>query len=69
MVTITDMAEQKIKELMAEEKDTVGLRIYVRGGGCGWCHAGLRIAENPDPSRRRDRCGRKHAERHLLPAG
>lgn len=34
MVTITDMAEQKIKELMVEEKDTVGLRIYVRGGGC-----------------------------------
>jgi iron-sulfur cluster insertion protein len=28
------MAEQKIKELMQEEKDTVGLRIYVRGGGC-----------------------------------
>lgn len=34
MVTITPMAEQKIKELMQEEKDTVGLRIYVRGGGC-----------------------------------
>jgi iron-sulfur cluster insertion protein len=34
MVTITSMAEQKIKELMQEEKDTVGLRIYVRGGGC-----------------------------------
>jgi len=28
------MAEQKIKDLMQEEKDTVGLRIYVRGGGC-----------------------------------
>ena len=34
MVTITDMAERKIKEMMAEEQDTVGLRIYVRGGGC-----------------------------------
>ncbi len=34
MITITPVAEQKIKELMAEEKDTVGLRIYVRGGGC-----------------------------------
>jgi iron-sulfur cluster insertion protein len=34
MVTITAMAEQKIRELMQEEKDTVGLRIYVRGGGC-----------------------------------
>ena len=34
MVNITPVAEQKIKELMAEEKDIVGLRVYVRGGGC-----------------------------------
>ena len=34
MVTITAVAEQKIKELMMEEKDVVGLRVYVRGGGC-----------------------------------
>lgn len=34
MVTITAMAEQKIKELIVEEKDAVGLRIYVKGGGC-----------------------------------
>jgi len=34
MVTISDMAEKKIKELMTEEEDTLGLRIYVRGGGC-----------------------------------
>ena len=34
MVTITAIAEQKIKELMTEEKDVVGLRVYVRGGGC-----------------------------------
>ena len=34
MVTITPVAEQKIRELMAEEKDVVGLRVYVRGGGC-----------------------------------
>jgi len=34
MVTITSVAEQKIRELMQEEKDTVGLRVYVRGGGC-----------------------------------
>jgi len=34
MVTITQTAETKIRELMAEEKDVVGLRIYVRGGGC-----------------------------------
>jgi iron-sulfur cluster insertion protein len=34
MVTISQMAEQKIKELIVEEKDAVGLRIYVKGGGC-----------------------------------
>ncbi|WP_447985786.1 iron-sulfur cluster insertion protein ErpA [Nitrospira sp. Nam74] len=34
MVTITAGAEQKIRELMKEEQDAVGLRVYVRGGGC-----------------------------------
>ncbi|WP_447974379.1 iron-sulfur cluster insertion protein ErpA [Nitrospira sp. Kam-Ns4a] len=34
MVTITPKAEEKILELMKEEQDAVGLRIYVRGGGC-----------------------------------
>jgi iron-sulfur cluster insertion protein len=34
MITITPVAEAKILELIKEEKDTVGLRIYVRGGGC-----------------------------------
>ncbi len=34
MVTIAEMAEKKIKELMTEEEETLGLRIYVRGGGC-----------------------------------
>ena len=32
MVTITPVAEQKIRELMAEEKDVVGLRVYVQIG-------------------------------------
>ena len=34
MVTISDGAEQKIRGLMKEEQDAVGLRVYVRGGGC-----------------------------------
>jgi iron-sulfur cluster insertion protein len=34
MITITPMAEDKIRELMQEEQDTVGLRVYVKGGGC-----------------------------------
>ena len=34
MLTITQVAEQKIKELMVEEKDIVGLRVYVKDGRC-----------------------------------
>ncbi len=34
MVTISTGAEQKIRELIKEEQDAVGLRVYVRGGGC-----------------------------------
>jgi iron-sulfur cluster insertion protein len=34
MIAITSKAEEKILELMQEEKDTIGLRVYVRGGGC-----------------------------------
>jgi iron-sulfur cluster insertion protein len=34
MVTISAGAEQKIRELIKEEQDAVGLRVYVRGGGC-----------------------------------
>ena len=41
MVTITKVAEQKIRELMAEEKDVVGLRVYVRGGGCNGYQYGM----------------------------
>jgi iron-sulfur cluster insertion protein len=34
MITMTTAAEEKIRELMEEEKDTIGLRVYVKGGGC-----------------------------------
>ena len=34
MITITSRAEAKIQELMEEEVDTIGLRVYVKGGGC-----------------------------------
>ena len=34
MITISSTAEEKIRELIQEEKDTVGLRIFVKGGGC-----------------------------------
>lgn len=42
MVTITPLAEQKIKELIQEEEDdVVGLRIYVKGGGCSGYQYGM----------------------------
>jgi iron-sulfur cluster insertion protein len=34
MITMTLTAEEKIRELMQEEPDTIGLRVYVKGGGC-----------------------------------
>ena len=34
MITVTSTAEEKIRELMREEQDTIGLRVYVKGGGC-----------------------------------
>ena len=34
MIAITTAAEEKIRELMQEEQDTIGLRVYVKGGGC-----------------------------------
>src|SRR5438128_1525521 len=34
MITVSEMAQKKIYELLQEEKDIVGLRVYVKGGGC-----------------------------------
>ena len=41
MVTITGIAEEKIKELIQEEENAVGLRIYVKGGGCSGYQYGM----------------------------
>ena len=41
MVTITPVAEEKIKELIKEEESAVGLRIYVKGGGCSGYQYGM----------------------------
>ena len=32
MITVSSMAEGKIRELMQEEQDTIGLRVFVKGG-------------------------------------
>jgi iron-sulfur cluster insertion protein len=34
MITVTSAEEEKIRQLMQEEQDTIGLRVYVKGGGC-----------------------------------
>ena len=41
MVTITEAAENKIRELIEEEPDSLGLRIYVKGGGCSGYQYGM----------------------------
>ena len=50
MITITLEAEQKIRELMQQDNEAVGLRIYVHGGGCHGYQYGMafepKIAED-----------------------
>lgn len=43
MITITMKAEKKIRELMQEEKETIGLRVYVKGGGCHGYQYGMSL--------------------------
>ena len=41
MVTITDVAAGKIQELAKEEDNALGLRVYVKGGGCSGYQYGM----------------------------
>ncbi len=41
MITITPQAGERIRELLKEEQDVLGLRIYVRGGGCSGYQYGM----------------------------
>lgn len=49
MVTVTPVAAEKLKELIAEENkdtqipETAGLRVFVQGGGCSGFQYGLMI--------------------------
>ena len=43
MITITMKAEEKIRELMQEENETIGLRVYVKGGGCHGYQYGMSL--------------------------
>lgn len=46
MLTITSTAEGKIRELMQEEPDTIGLRVFVKGGGCHGYQYGMSFESN-----------------------
>jgi iron-sulfur cluster insertion protein len=43
MITITMKTDQKIRELMQEDQDTIGLRVYVKGGGCHGYQYGMSL--------------------------
>src|SRR5262245_42869385 len=46
MITITDQAVSKVKELIEmQEKQGSGLRIYVAGGGCSGLRYGMMLEE------------------------
>lgn len=47
LITVTEPAASKIKDLLAEEsKADSGLRVFVQGGGCSGFQYGLMIEEN-----------------------
>lgn len=46
MVTLTERAGSKVKEIMeAEQKTGYGLRVYVTGGGCSGYQYGMAFEE------------------------
>jgi iron-sulfur cluster assembly accessory protein len=49
MITITDEAVAKVKELIElQQKDGSGLRVYVAGGGCSGLRYGMMLEERAD---------------------
>ena len=48
MVTLTDKATEKVKELMNGNADTQGLRVAVRGGGCSGFQYALAFDQQRD---------------------
>ena len=43
MITVTEAAALKIKAFMADDPEAVGLRVYVRGGGCSGYAYGMKL--------------------------
>jgi iron-sulfur cluster insertion protein len=46
MITITQNATNKVAELIKEEENVSGLRIFVQGGGCSGMQYGFAFEEN-----------------------
>lgn len=45
MITLTEAAQEKIKEVLAEEDAKARLRMFVQGGGCAGFSYGFTIDE------------------------
>lgn len=43
MITITESAQEKIKEVLADETPTSRLRMFIQGGGCAGFSYGFTI--------------------------
>ncbi len=43
MIAVTKKAEEKIRELVQETGDTIGVRVYVKGGGCHGYQYGMSL--------------------------
>jgi iron-sulfur cluster assembly accessory protein len=51
VVTLTPVAAAKVHELLAQENDpSLGLRIFVAGGGCSGLQYGMTLDERQDES-------------------
>jgi iron-sulfur cluster assembly accessory protein len=51
MINLTEMAAQKVKGILEQEKQSIpqgGLRIYVQGGGCSGFQYGMVLDEAAD---------------------
>jgi iron-sulfur cluster insertion protein len=43
MITVTEAAAAKIKAFLADDPQAVGLRVYVKGGGCSGYSYGMML--------------------------
>jgi iron-sulfur cluster assembly protein len=50
-ITLTPLAAEKLGELMEQKavRDTHGLRVFIRGGGCSGFQYGMTFDANPRP--------------------